>query len=187
MRLFSIRSSSRQAELSTCSYIPVNVTTTSPSLKSGKIYIIEIADTSIILRVAVADEDPIDPVGMQDAFTDTIRVARAKAEAWGPNSYLHAGDDPFISNTRLFTKCTIELESENKSRRSRQRLKYGRLVLVLRALRTFLFEGNKWHGCLVSVADHGLIIGQGSVTPPFRPPLRSKLVGLGSLNTTSSV
>lgn len=145
-----------------------------------------ITDTTVSMRVVVADDAPIDPFAMHETFIDTIRVAQEKAAAWKGTTYLHASDDPFYSNTQLFPKCTIELESMNKGRLSRQRLKYGRLVLILRALNTFLFEGRFWHDSVVQIQDSGLssrdkVIGTGSV---LHSPYAS-LKDSGGLNTLS--
>lgn len=134
----------------------------------------------------MADDAPIDPFAMYETFIDTIRVAQEKAAVWKGTTYLHASDDPFFSDTRLFPKCTIELESMNKGRLSRQRLKYSRLVLVLRALNTFLYEGRYWHNSIVRIQDTGLstrdkTIGTGSVLHSPGASLRSS----GGLNTLS--
>lgn len=138
------------------------------------------------MRIIVADDAPIDPVAMYETFIDTIRVAQEKAAVWKGTTYLHASDDPFYSDTQLFPKCKIKLESVNKGRLSRQRLKYSRLVLVLRALNTFFNEGRFWHDSVVRIQDTGLstrdkTIGTGSV---LHSPDAS-LSGPGGLNTLS--
>lgn len=74
----------------------------------------------------------------------------------------------------------------NKGRLSHQCLKYSRLVLILRALNTFLYEGRFWHDSVVKVDDTGLstrdkTIGTGSV---LHSPDAS-LKGAGGLNTLS--
>ncbi len=139
------------------------------------------------MRIVVADNAPIDPVAMYITFIETIRVAQEKAAAWKGTTYLHASDDPFYSDARLFPKCAIELESMNKGRLSRQRLKYGRLVLILRALNTFLYEGGFWHDSVVRIEDTGLstrdkVIGTGSVLHSHDASLK----GSRGLNTLSS-
>jgi len=138
------------------------------------------------MRIVVADNAPIDPVAMYETFVDTIRIAREKAAVWKGTTYLHASDDLFYSDTRLFPKCTIELESMNKGRLSHQRLKYSRLVLILRALNTFLYEGRFWHDSVVKVDDTGLstrdkTVGTGSV---LHSP-HASLKGSGGLKTLS--
>jgi len=171
-----------------CSYIPIKVTVRDSSLRGCMIYEVEITDTTLTLHIAVADNEPIDPVAMHETFIDTIRIARQKAEVWKGTTYLHANDDPFYSDTQLFPHCTIELESKNKGRLSRQRLKYGRVLLILRALNTFLTEGRRWHNSVVNIRDTGLsswdkTIGDGSVTNLIDASLK----GPGASNTSSLV
>ena len=147
------------------SSILISHTQIAQSLSGGKIYTVDIVDTTITLRIAVADNDPIDLLALRETFLGTLDTAREKMNAWGGTTYLHPSDDPFVSDQTLYTKCNIVLESESKYRRSRQRLKYGRVLLVLRALNTFLFNGHRPNAAVAAISDNGLLIGQASVEP----------------------
>ena len=130
----------------------------------------------------MADDDPLDPVALQATFLDTLRIAREKMATFGGTTPLHPSDDPFVSDTKLFTRVTIQLQSKSKNRRSRQRLKYGRVLLVLRALNTFLYEGRRWNAAVVMIADNGLLVGDASVAAH---DVGSVLGGLGRSNNTN--
>lgn len=130
-------------------------------------------DTSLELRIFVAQNEPIDPVALHVTLKNTIDIAREKAALNKETTYLLAADDPFKSDVQHFPNCMVELESKSKVRNSRFRLKYGRVVKVLQALRLFLDEGGRWHNSVVIIKDLGLrgpnkVIGRGRVIDPFR-------------------
>lgn len=108
-----------------------------------------------------------------------LETAREKAAVWGGTTYLHLGDDPFRSDTHMFPQVDIELQSESRNKRSKARLKYGRVVLILRALNTFLCEQFRPRSAVVAITDAGLLIGQGMVTARNED-------GLGSLEASNA-
>ena len=144
----------------------MNVTyTSSPDRAGGLIYDIEIPDTTVRISAAVAFDIPLNPVVLHQSLMDTLRTAEAKAAAWGATSFLKPEDDPFISDRDLYPECVITLMSENTSRNSRKRLKYGRVVLVLKAMNSFLYEGNKWFETVLVIFDNGVCIATGMISP----------------------
>ncbi|KAL8826341.1 MAG: hypothetical protein Q9191_003855 [Dirinaria sp. TL-2023a] len=146
--------------------VPVNITRTgSPYSAGGLVYTIEIPDTTLKIVAAVAQDSPINPVALHEALVGTIRSAQAKGDAWGRTAFLKTEDDPFYSDATLYPECNITLSSESTSRTSRKRLKYGRVILTLRALNTFLYEGNRWSATLIAIFDNEVCIGTGSVLP----------------------
>ena len=144
----------------------MNITYTVSSYQATtRVYHINIPDTTVKITAAVADNSPINPVALHQTLIGTLRAAQAKGRVWGYTTFLKPDDDPFLSDIRLYPECNITLNSESTSPTSRNRLKYGRVILVLKALHTFLYEGNKWDGTLFVVFDNGVCIGTGSVLP----------------------
>lgn len=153
------------------SYVPLNIThTSSPYRAGGLIYEINIPNTTVRITAAVAEDSPIDPVALHQTLIGTLRTAQAKGRAWGYTSFLRPEDDPFTSDSTIYRECNITLSSESPSRTSRKRLKYGRVVLVLQALNTFLYDGNKWSATLLVIWDNGVCIGTGSIFPESYDP-----------------
>ena len=146
------------------SHDSVNLTyTSSPCRGGGLIYEIDIPDTTIRITAAVAIDTPIDPVVLHQSLMATLHTAEEKAAAWGGPSFLKPEDDPYISDTILYPDCVITLMSENTSRTSRKRLKYGRVIWVLKAMNRFLYEERRWFETTLVIYDNRVLIATGSI------------------------
>lgn len=157
----------------------MNITNASSLIRAGThIYTIDLPDTTISITAAVSMDREIDPFALNEALVGTLQSAQAKASAWGGTTYLRPSDEPFVSDRARYPGCFVMLESANTSRRSRQRLKYGRVILVLQALYTFLYTDERWRETVIAIRENDVCVGTGCVLA--RPDPRAVGRGPGS-------